>query len=207
MGRRWRLPVARTSNAILPKKASAPLLSGMLPGALLGPMSGSVGASVLGLSRVLSPRLTAEGVPAATRDAIISRLPRPRRASAALAGAHPAQRRDAQRTHFCRDRNRRSRPRHQHAFHAALAPAIIFIILCLALAWRVGHGQPLPPGGRERLAPQEAILAGSALVFPAASARRRCRRTFLRSRSGRRRRLHHCAPASSPGGCITRSRR
>ena len=44
----------------------------MLLGALLGPMNGSVGASVLGLSRVVAPRLTAEGVPAATRDAIIA---------------------------------------------------------------------------------------------------------------------------------------
>ena len=44
----------------------------MLLGALLGPMNGSVGASVLGLSRVVAPRLTAEGVPPATRDAIIA---------------------------------------------------------------------------------------------------------------------------------------
>lgn len=71
-----RLPVAnalyRTSLAVLPKSASAPLVSGMLLGALLGPMNGSVGASVLGLSRVVSPRLTSEGVPAATRDAVIA---------------------------------------------------------------------------------------------------------------------------------------
>ena len=69
-----RLPVAdalyRTSNAILPRRPSAPLVSGMVLGALLGPMNGSVGASVLGLSRVVAPRLTAEGVPAATRDAV-----------------------------------------------------------------------------------------------------------------------------------------
>src|SRR5476651_2553192 len=54
-----RLPVAdalyRTSNAVLPKGASA--VSGMLLGALLGPMNGSIGASVLGLSRVVAPRL------------------------------------------------------------------------------------------------------------------------------------------------------
>ena len=71
-----RLPVAdalyRTSIAILPKRASAPLVSGMLLGALLGPMNGSVGASVLGLARVVAPRLSAEGVPAATRDAIVA---------------------------------------------------------------------------------------------------------------------------------------
>src|SRR6202158_42406 len=70
-----RLPVAdalyRSSNAILPKTGSAPLVSGMLLGALLGPMNGSVGASVLGLTRVVAPRLNAEGVPAATRDAVL----------------------------------------------------------------------------------------------------------------------------------------
>jgi TRAP-type mannitol/chloroaromatic compound transport system permease large subunit len=54
-----RLPVAdalyRTANAILPRKPSAPLVSGMLLGALLGPMNGSVGASVL-VSRAWSRR-------------------------------------------------------------------------------------------------------------------------------------------------------
>src|SRR5437868_4261332 len=62
-----RLPLAdvlyRGSNAMLPRSPSAPLVSGMLLGALLGPMNGSVGASVLGLSRVISPRLDDEGVP------------------------------------------------------------------------------------------------------------------------------------------------
>ncbi len=55
-----RLPVAdalyRSSNALLPKQGAAPLISGMIIGALLGPMNGSVGASVLGLSRVIAPR-------------------------------------------------------------------------------------------------------------------------------------------------------
>src|SRR5664279_6656651 len=59
-----RLPVAdalyRAGNAALPRSPSAPLVSGMMLGALLGPMNGSVGASVLGLSRVVSPRLAAE---------------------------------------------------------------------------------------------------------------------------------------------------
>jgi len=71
-----RLPVAdalyRASSALLPRKPSAPLVSGMLLGALLGPMNGSVGASVLALSRVVSPRLAAEGIPVASRHAIIA---------------------------------------------------------------------------------------------------------------------------------------
>src|SRR5450631_4596211 len=49
-----RLPVDdalyRSSNAISPKRGSAPLVSGMFLGALLGPMHGSVGARALGLS-------------------------------------------------------------------------------------------------------------------------------------------------------------
>src|SRR5580693_5456892 len=67
-----RLPVAdalyRAGNAALPRSPSAPLVSGVL----LGPMNGSVGASVLGLSRVVSPRLAAEGLPAPNRHAIIA---------------------------------------------------------------------------------------------------------------------------------------
>ena len=71
-----RLPVAdalyRAGNAALPRSPSAPLVSGMMLGALLGPMNGSVGASVLGLSRVVSPRLAAERLPAPNRHAIIA---------------------------------------------------------------------------------------------------------------------------------------
>src|SRR5262249_43041240 len=51
-----RLPVAdalyRAGLSLLPRRPSAPLVSGMALGALLGPMNGSVGASVLALSRV-----------------------------------------------------------------------------------------------------------------------------------------------------------
>ena len=55
-----RLPVAealyRSSVAMLPRGPAAQLTSAMGLGALLGPMNGSVGASVLGLSRVVAPR-------------------------------------------------------------------------------------------------------------------------------------------------------
>ena len=165
-----RLPVAdalyRISNAILPKRASAPLVSGMLLGALLGPMNGSVGASVLGLSRVVAPRLTAEGVPAAKRDAIIAVastlgvLVPPSLVlillSDAMLNAHTFAVTQTGRT----DRVINT----QDVFHAALVPAMIFVLLCLALAWRAGRGQPLPPGERERLSSQEAILAAAALI-------------------------------------------
>src|SRR5258708_27246949 len=68
-----RLPVAdalyRSGLAILRRRPSAPLMSGVALGALLGPMNGPVGASVLGLARVVPPRLAAQGVPAPTRYA------------------------------------------------------------------------------------------------------------------------------------------
>src|SRR5215212_2125642 len=62
-----RLPVAealyRSGLALLPRGPAAPLVAGMGLGALLGPMNGSVGASVLGLSKVVAPRLEARDVP------------------------------------------------------------------------------------------------------------------------------------------------
>jgi TRAP-type mannitol/chloroaromatic compound transport system permease large subunit len=71
-----RLPVAdalyRAATSVFPRNPAAPLMSGMLLGGLLGPMNGSVGASVLALSRVVSPRLAAEGIPAANRHATIA---------------------------------------------------------------------------------------------------------------------------------------
>jgi tripartite ATP-independent transporter DctM subunit len=164
-----RLPVAdalyRTANAILPRRPSAPLVSGMMLGALLGPMNGSVGASVLGLSRVVAPRLKAEGVPAATREAVIAVastlgvLVPPSLVlillSDAMLNAH---------TIAVTQTGRSDRVVNtQDIFHAALLPAGIFLVLCFALSWFAGRSATkLPP--RERLTGNEAALAGFALV-------------------------------------------
>ena len=165
-----RLPVAdalfRTGIAMLPKRASAPLMSGMMLGALLGPMNGSVGASVLGLSRVVAPRLTAEGVPPATRDAMIAVastlgvLVPPSLVlillSDAMLHAH---------TYAVTATNRTDRiVNTADIFHAALVPAGLFLLLCLALAWRAGRGQPIAAAAREQLMPSQAVLAVIALV-------------------------------------------
>ena len=68
-----RLPVAdalyRTTLAVLPRGPAAQLMSGTVLGALLGPMNGSVGASVLALSRAVAPRLAMHSVPEPTRAA------------------------------------------------------------------------------------------------------------------------------------------
>ena len=164
-----RLPVAdalyRTGLSVLPKRASAPLVSGMLLGALLGPMNGSVGASVLGLSRVVAPRLTAEGVPAATRDAIVAVastlgvLVPPSLVlillSDAMLNAH---------TYAVTATGRSDRVINtQDVFHAALVPAGIFLLLCLALAWFVGRDHKISIK-REPVTAQQVILAALALI-------------------------------------------
>ena len=164
-----RLPLAdalyRSGIAVMRKRGSAPLVSGMLLGALLGPMNGSVGASVLGLSRVVAPRLTAEGVPAATRDAIVAVastlgvLVPPSLVlillSDAMLNAH---------TLAVTATGRSDRVINtQDVFHSALPPAGIFLLLCVALAWFAGRHHELPPE-RERVTPQQIILAVIALV-------------------------------------------
>jgi tripartite ATP-independent transporter DctM subunit len=143
-----RLPVAealyRTGLAILPRGAAAPLVSGMGLGALLGPMNGSVGASVLGLSKVVAPRLAARGVPEPTRAAVVAV------ASTlgvvippslvlillgdAMLGAHTI----AVTTTGRLDRVINT----QDVFHGALAPAGLFLVLCLVVAWLVGRRMP-----------------------------------------------------------------
>jgi tripartite ATP-independent transporter DctM subunit len=164
-----RLPIAdalyRTSNAILPRRGSAPLVSGMLLGALLGPMNGSVGASVLGLSRVVAPRLNAEGVPAATRDAIIAVastlgvLVPPSLVlillSDAMLSAH---------TYAVTETGRTDRVINtQDVFHAALLPAGIFLVLCIALSWHAGRHHALPYR-RDPVTRQQVALAVVALA-------------------------------------------
>ena len=164
-----RLPIAdalyRASNAVLPRSPSAPLVSGMMLGALLGPMNGSVGASVLGLSRVISPRLSAEGVPPPIRDAVIAVASTlgvllPPSLVLILLGdsmlsAHTIAVTQTGRT----DRVINT----QDVFHAALLPAGIFLMLCVALAWFAGRkaARLVKP---EPLTLNEALLAAFALT-------------------------------------------
>jgi len=164
-----RLPLAealyRASNAALPRSSSAPLVSGMMLGALLGPMNGSVGASVLGLSRVISPRLSAAGVPAATRDAVIAVastlgvLIPPSLVlillSDAMLSAHTIAVTQTGRT----DRVINT----QDVFHAAMLPAGIVLVLCTLLAWFAGRNE-IRTVKPERLTMKQGLLAGFSLA-------------------------------------------
>jgi TRAP-type C4-dicarboxylate transport system permease large subunit len=145
--------------------SGAPLASGMVLGALLGSMNGSVGGSVLGLSHVVSPRLSAEGVPPATRDAAVAVastlgvLVPPSLVlitlSDAMLSAHTIGVTQTGRRDGVIDT--------QDIFHAALLPAGICFVLCVGIAWIVGsrskETRAVPPVGW-----QQGLLAGLSLA-------------------------------------------
>lgn len=167
-----RLPVAealyRTSLAILPRGPAAQLISGTWLGALLGPMNGSVGASVLALSRVIAPRLAAHGVPEANRAALVAV------ASTlgvvippslvlillgdAMLGAHTIAVTATGRT----DRVINT----QDIFHGALAPAGLLLVLCVIVAWLVGRRLPsADTAPEERPSTGQVLLAVFSVAF------------------------------------------
>jgi tripartite ATP-independent transporter DctM subunit len=165
-----RLPIAdalyRATQAVLPRKPAAPLVSGMLLGALLGPMNGSVGASVLALSRVVAPRLASEGIAAPHRHAIVAVastlgvLVPPSLVLILLSDAMLAAHTIAVTATGRADRVVNT----QDIFHAALVPGGIFLVLCLALSGVVGRSATqLPKHAPLTLA--EGWIAGVALGF------------------------------------------
>jgi TRAP-type mannitol/chloroaromatic compound transport system permease large subunit len=140
-------------------------VSGVVLGTLLGPMNGSVGASVLGLSRVIAPRLDRQGVPAPARDALIAVastlgvLVPPSLVlillSDAMLSAHTIAVTQSGRS----DRVINT----QDIFHSALLPAGLFLVLCLAGAWASGRWiERATP--REPLTTREAVLAAVSLA-------------------------------------------
>jgi tripartite ATP-independent transporter DctM subunit len=169
-----RLPIAqalfRTGLRVLPSSPSAPLVSGMSLGALLGPMNGSVGASVLALSRVVAPRLAERGVPAALRYAAVAVASTlgvviPPSLVLILLGdamlsAHTIAVTATGRT----DRVINT----QDVFHGALGPAALSLMLTLAVAWFAGRRlQPAAgaaPTAREKIGVAEGLTAVVALI-------------------------------------------
>jgi tripartite ATP-independent transporter DctM subunit len=168
-----RLPVAdalyRTGLAVLPRRPAAPLVSGMALGALLGPMNGSVGASVLGLSRVVAPKLAAQGVPAPMQLAAIAVastlgvvIP-PSLVLILLGDAMLSAHTIAVTTTGRSDRVINT----QDVFHGALAPAGLLLLLCLGVSWVSGRRiakmpAPAPDGA---LSLQQAMIATISLVL------------------------------------------
>ena len=166
-----RLPIAdalyRAGLSLLPRRPSAPLVSGMALGALLGPMNGSVGASVLALARVVAPRLAESGVPKPTQFAAVAVastlgvvIP-PSLVLILLGDAMLSAHTIAVTSTGRADRVINT----QDVFHGALAPAAIFLALCFALSWRAGRR--IPPSAAPppvKLTRKQAILAAITLV-------------------------------------------
>ncbi len=149
-----RLPLAdilfRAATRALGRSAAAPLLAAIGLGALLAPMNGSVGASVATLARVVQPRLLARGAAPAQSLAVIC-------VASTLGVVVPpslvlillgdtmlrAHTEAVNATHaLVRVINT------QDVFRGALAPAALFLLLSLTLAWWSGRDGPRRAEGR-----------------------------------------------------------
>lgn len=140
-----RLPVGenifRVFLAVLPQRPFAPLLAGIGMGAVLGPMNGSVGASVVALSRSLGPRLAEAHIPPPTRHALVAVastigvLVPPSLVLILLGDAMLTAHTIAlDATHS----NARAMNT-QDLFRGAVLPAALFVCMCLFVAWNTGR--------------------------------------------------------------------
>jgi tripartite ATP-independent transporter DctM subunit len=167
-----RLPIAdalfRTSLRILPRNGAAPVVSGIGLGALLGPMNGSVGASVLALTRAVNPRLVAAGVPPPLRYATIAVastlgvvIP-PSLVLILLGDAMLAAHTIAVTTTGRPDRVINT----QDIFHGALPPAGLFLALSLTVAWFLARRVETPAAlvGSRKVGVGEILLAAVSLL-------------------------------------------
>lgn len=153
--------IFRTGTSLMSRSRAAPLISGFVLGGMLGPMNGSVGASVLALSRTLGPRLAAAGVAPATREAIVAVASTlgvvvPPSLVLILLG-------DAMLNAHTIAVNATGRAvqiiNTQDLLRGALVPAGLFLALCLLTSWLIGRrataaGQP----------PQERASAGDIAI-------------------------------------------
>lgn len=165
-----RLPLAdalyRSGLAILPRDRAAPLVAGLGLGALLGPMNGSVGASVLALSRVVAPRLAAWGIPPAQSGAIVAVASTlgvvvPPSLVLILLGDAMLSAHTIAVTATGRDDRVINT---QDVFHGALAPAGISLVLCLTIAWWTGRRRNAEPPPATRVDKGQAALAAISLL-------------------------------------------
>jgi tripartite ATP-independent transporter DctM subunit len=158
--------------ALFGRRSAGPVVSGMALGAVMGPMNGSVGASVMALSRAVAPRLAASGVAPPARHATIAI------ASTfgvvippslvlillgdAMLGAH---------TIALNATGRRDRIINtQDVFHGALVPGLVFVALCLGVAWWIGHraarrAPATTAAPSHRVSARQAALAAVTLAF------------------------------------------
>jgi TRAP-type mannitol/chloroaromatic compound transport system permease large subunit len=129
-------------------------------------MNGSVGASVLALSRIVAPRLAAEGIAAPHRHALVAVastlgvLVPPSLVLILLSDAMLSAHTIAVTATGRADRVVNT----QDIFHAALVPGAIFLVLCLALSGLTGRGATRLPE-RAPLPAAQGWIAAVSLAF------------------------------------------
>jgi TRAP-type mannitol/chloroaromatic compound transport system permease large subunit len=162
-----RLPLAdalyRCGLAIV-RGPAAPVVSGLALGALLGPMNGSVGASVLALSRVAEPRLAASGIPLPRRAAIITVASTlgvvvPPSLVLILLGDAMLNAHTIAVTATGRDDRVINT---QDVFHGALVPAAFYLAACLFIGW--WFNRRAKPEDAASTAPVPAPTLGQAIL-------------------------------------------
>ena len=155
----------------MPNARASPLISGFVLGGMLGPMNGSVGASVLALSQTLGPRLVALGVPPATREAVVAVASTlgvvvPPSLVLILLG-------DAMLTAHTIAINATGRIDRiintQDLLRGALVPAGMFIVGCLIVSWLIGRrsiaAAPVVPDKARAIDVLIAVLSVAFLVL------------------------------------------
>lgn len=157
----------RAGTSLAGRSAAAPLLSVLGLGAVLAPMSGSVGASVATLSRVVLPRLhehrvpAAEGLAAVCVSSTLGVVVPPSLVLILLGDQMLRAHTEAMNMtgHIVRAINT------QDIFRGALPAAAIFLVLAAALTARMGvrAGARAAPG--ERLTRREWAIAAATLIF------------------------------------------
>jgi tripartite ATP-independent transporter DctM subunit len=141
-----RLPLAdivfRAATRAFARSRAAPLLAAFGLGALLAPMSGSVGASVASLSRIVQPKLVASGVAPARSLAVVcvastlGVVVPPSLVLILLGDAMLRAHSEAINATGIMARAINT----QDVFRGALVPSAMFLALTLALAWWIGRG-------------------------------------------------------------------
>ncbi|CAN5922942.1 TRAP transporter large permease subunit [soil metagenome] len=176
-----RLPLAdrlfRCGVALCRGSPAAPSLATLGLAALLAPMNGSVGASVAMLSRSVAPKLAERGVPAAQSTALVcvaSTLGVVIPPSLVLILLGDAMMRaHTEAAHATKAMVRIVNT--QDIFRGAVVPAVMFLALCLLVAWLLGRRTSLSSpalssparGAAERPRPAEWATAVIAALFVA----------------------------------------
>ncbi len=166
-----RLPIAdalfRSTVRLLRGSAAGPAVAAVSLGALLGPMNGSVGASVVALSHTAAPRLRASGMPAPSRHALVAvastlgLVVPPSLVLILLGDAMMAAHTIAVRTSGRADRILNT----QDVFRGALIPAALFLGVALVVAALSARRTPRPIDERAASAVHDALIALAALGF------------------------------------------